>query len=77
MKAEFNISLTFDQIVDLVKQLPGKQKLKLSRELEKEAVNTKLTRLLTAFKTDELSLETIEQEAEAVRSEIYEESKKR
>ena len=75
MKSELNISLTFSQIVSLVKQLPGKQKIKLSKELEKDVVNNKLTKLLTAFHTDELSLETIEQESKAVRSEIYEQSK--
>lgn len=76
MKAEFNISLTFNQILDLVKQLPKKQKIKLAKELEKEAVASKLSELLTAFKTDDLSLDTIDQEVEAVRQELYERSKK-
>ena len=77
MKSELNISLTFNQIVNLVKQLPGKQKIKLSKELEKEVVNNKLTRLLGSFHTDELAPETIDDETEAVRSAIYEQSKKR
>ena len=77
MKAEsFNISLSFNQILDLVRQLPRSQKIKLSKELEKEAINTKLGYLLAEFKTDELSLDTIEKEAELVRQELYARSKK-
>ncbi|MGB3190457.1 MAG: hypothetical protein WBB43_13675 [Limnoraphis sp.] len=40
--------------------------------LLKELLNSKLTHLLKAFKTDEISLEEITQEVEAVRTEIYE-----
>jgi len=53
MKSALQIDLTFDQILSLVKQLPNKQKIKLSKELEKEAIDSKLTRLLETFKTDE------------------------
>ena len=71
MKSALQIDLTFDQILPLVKQLPKKQKIKLSKELEKEAINSKLTRLLETFKTDELDLKTIDEEVEIVRQEIY------
>lgn len=67
MKSALQIDLTFDQILSLVKQLPKKQKIKLSKELEKEAINSKLTRLLETFKTDELDLKTIDEEVEIVR----------
>lgn len=77
MKAELNISLTFNQVLGLVKGLPRSQKIKLSKELEKEVVESKLTDLLTVFKTDELSLESISQEVELVRQERYERSKNR
>lgn len=75
MKTALQIDLTFDQILSLVKQLPKKQKIKLSKELEKEAIDSKLTRLLETFKTDELDLKTIEEEVEIVRQEIYDRKK--
>ncbi|MEG4808709.1 hypothetical protein QUA82_13830 [Microcoleus sp. F8-D3] len=69
--ANYQLSLNFEQILSLVKQLPYPEKLQLSQELEKEVLNSKLTALLESFSTDELSLETITQEVEAVRSEIH------
>lgn len=69
--ASYQLSLNFDQVLALVKQLPYSEKLLLSQELEKEVLNSKLTTILESFKTDELSLETITEEVEAVRSEIY------
>ncbi|MFM8305848.1 MAG: type II toxin-antitoxin system VapB15 family antitoxin [Microcystis aeruginosa] len=67
----YQLTLNFDQILDLVKQLPESDKIQLSKELEKETLNHKLTQLLETFKTDELSLETITEEVEKVRAEIY------
>lgn len=67
----YQLLLNFEEVLALVKQLPYPQKLQLSQELEKEVLNSKLTVLLESFKTDELSLETIGQEVEAVRAEIY------
>ncbi|MEG4212786.1 type II toxin-antitoxin system VapB15 family antitoxin [Microcoleus sp. S13_B4] len=69
--ANYQLSINFEQILALVKQLPYPEKLQLSQELEKEVLNSKLTALLESFRTDELSLETITQEVEAVRSEIH------
>lgn len=69
--ANYQLSLNFEQILALVKQLPYQEKLQLSQELEKEVLNSKLTVLVESFRTDELSLETITQEVEAVRSEIH------
>ena len=69
--ANYQLSLNFEQVLALVKQLPYPEKLQLSQELEKEVLNRKLTVLLESFRTDELSLETIAQEVEAVRSEIH------
>ena len=69
--ANYQLSLNFEQILALVKQLPYPEKLQLSQELEKEVLNSKLTVLLESLRTDELSLETITQEVEAVRSEIH------
>lgn len=73
----YNINLDFSQILDLVRQLPKKDKIKLSKELEKEIVDAKLTSLLKAFKTDELDQATIDKEVEIVRAELYAKSKAR
>ena len=71
-----NIDLGFDQILDLVRQLPKKEKIRLSKMLEREIIDAKLTSLLKAFKTDELDRETINKEVEIVRAELYAKSKK-
>jgi hypothetical protein len=71
----YNIGLAFDQILDLVKQLPKKDKIRLSKELEREIVDVKLTSLLKTFKTDDLDQDTINEEVEIVRTELYAKSK--
>ena len=71
----YNIDLGFDQILDLVRQLPKKEKIRLSKELEREIIGTKLTALLKAFKTNDLDQETINKEVEIVRTELYAQSK--
>lgn len=42
----YQLSLTFEQILTLVKQLSDSEKLLLSKKLEKETLNKKLTQLL-------------------------------
>ncbi len=66
-----NLNLTFSQILKLVRRLPAEQKIKLSRELEKETIQSKLTELLTSFRTDELSEDEITKEVEKVRQDVY------
>lgn len=68
---EANMNLSFSQILELVRNLPGEQKIKISRELEKETIGSKLTELLTAFRTDKLTLDEITEEVEKVRQDIY------
>ena len=75
MKTALHLDITFDQILSLVKQLPFKEKIKISKELEKEGIKTKLTSLLETFKTNDLSLETINQEVEIVRQKNYDQKK--
>jgi len=75
MKTALQIDISFEQILSMVKQLPKQQKIKLTKELEKEAIETKLSRLLKVFKTKDLDLETITDETEIVRQEIYEKQK--
>lgn len=75
MKTALQIDITFEQILSMVRQLPRKQKIKLTKELEKEVIDTKLSRLLKSFKTNELDEKTITEEVESVRKEIYEKQK--
>ncbi|RYY07891.1 MAG: hypothetical protein EOP43_01895 [Sphingobacteriaceae bacterium] len=67
MKTAIEVDLTFDQVLTLVKQLPQQEKLLLTKELEKEGIQSKLTELLKNFQTEELSLDTINEEVEIVR----------
>ncbi|MBE9211195.1 hypothetical protein IQ247_00425 [Plectonema cf. radiosum LEGE 06105] len=67
----YQLSLNFEQILTLVKQLPDTEKLRLSQELEKDIREHTITELLESFQTDEISLETISQEVETVRAELY------
>ena len=72
MKTALHIDLTFDQVLDMVKQLPLQQKIRLSKELEKETIDSMLTRLLESFRTDELDQNTIDEEVERGRQKLYE-----
>lgn len=75
MKNSVQIDLSFQQILSVVKKLSQQQKLKLSRELEKDLIDSKFTKLMSAFKTDEISEEDINEEVEIVRASRYEKRK--
>ena len=75
MKTALQVDITYDQILALVKQLPVKEKIKLTKALEKEGIETKLAGLLKTFRTKELSIDTINEEAEIVRLQLYESKK--
>lgn len=75
MITALQVDITFDQVLALVRQLPTKEKIRLTKELEKEGIETKLSALLTTFRTKELSLTTIAEEVEMVRRQIYESKK--
>ena len=66
-----------DKILKLVRQLPKKDRIRLSKELERDIVNAKLTSLLKSFRTDGLDQDTIDKEVEIVRTELYARSKAR
>ena len=76
MKAALQIDLTFDQILSVVRQLPRQQKVKLTKELEKEAIDSKLSRLLKSFRTKDLDIKTITAEVEIIRQEMYDKQKR-
>lgn len=73
MKTALEIDLSFDQILSIVRQLSKEDKIKLTQELEKEAIESRLSRVLKSFRTDELDLSTVNEEVEIVRKEIYDE----
>jgi uncharacterized protein YeeX (DUF496 family) len=67
----YQLSLNFEQILNLVRQLPSLEQEKIRQELEKANREQKLNSFLTDFCTDEISIEEITEEVEAVRSDIY------
>lgn len=75
MKSATSIELTYEQVRSAVMKLTRRQKIKLSRDLEREAIDSRLTALLRDFRTDELDLKTVQQEVDATRQEIYEKKK--
>lgn len=75
MIASLQLDVTYEQVIALVRKMPLSEKLKLSEELENDAINSKLSKLLKTFKTKELSIETINAEVELVRQQMYESQK--
>ena len=75
MRTALQVDISFEQVLTLVRQLPTKEKIKLTKELEKEGIETKLAGLLKNFRTKELSMDMINEEVEIVRQEIYESKK--
>jgi hypothetical protein len=67
-----NIRLSYNQILELARQLSDEDKLQLNRELSAEVRKIELQRLLQVFKNDEISLEEISSEVELVRQARYE-----
>ncbi len=75
METTVKLDLTFDQILSLVNQLSKTDKIKLVEELEKEFIDSKFSSLLQTFKTEDLDFQTITEEVEKVRQEIYDQRK--
>jgi hypothetical protein len=69
------IDITFEQLLEIIRQLSREERLIITRELAKEEVETKLTQLLTTFEAADLSLDTINEEVEAVRQQLYDRQK--
>ena len=70
--ASLNIRLSYNQILELARQLSDEDKLQLNRELSAEVRKIELQRILQVFKNDEISLEEISSEVELVRQARYE-----
>ena len=73
--ASLNIRLSYNQILQLARQLSDEDKLQLNRELFAEVRKIELQRLLQVFKNNEISLEEISSEVEFVRQTRYEAKK--
>jgi predicted DNA-binding protein YlxM (UPF0122 family) len=71
MKKTYQLSLDFEQILNLFRQLPSVEQEKIRQEIEKANRKQKLNSFLADFHTDEISLSEITAEVEAVRSDIY------
>ncbi|OKH19060.1 type II toxin-antitoxin system VapB15 family antitoxin [[Limnothrix rosea] IAM M-220] len=71
MQSLYQLPLTFEQILSLVRQLPATEKEQIRQELETERRTQQLENLMAAFQTDELTLEEITAEVEAVRATNY------
>ena len=71
MRTALLVDTSYDQVLALVKQLPAKEKIKRSRELEREGIDSRLSKLLKTFRTKELNLNTINKEVELVRKQRY------
>ncbi len=72
MKSTIQVDIPFEQIISVIQKLPKKQKLKISEALEKDIIESKLSHLLSIFKTDEIDEEVISEEVERARKSIYE-----
>lgn len=76
-RSGFRIELTPDQVVELAKQLPGKEKEALLRSFERERALDRLKVMMEALKDVDIDEETIRKEVEIVRAKRYAASKKK
>jgi hypothetical protein len=66
-----SISIDFSQLKSLISQCDTDEKIELLKLLEKDTFAVRFNRFLNSVKTEELSLEDITQEVEAVRQANY------
>lgn len=66
-----SISIDFSQLKTVIAQCNPEEKLELLRLLEKDTFSVRFHKFLSSVQTDELSLEDITQEVEAVRQANY------
>ena len=70
------LNISKQQFVGLIQSMPEKDRLKIFDRLRKSLFVCRFNRLLKSTRMDELSLEDITREVEAVRKERYEGQKK-
>lgn len=66
-----SISIDFSQLKTVISQCNLQEKLELLQLLEKDTFSVRFNEFLRSVQTDELSLEDITQEVEAVRQANY------
>lgn len=71
MKTVQKIDISYAQILSIVKKMPLEDKIQLTKELQKDFIDFKLSNLLNTFKTNELDSNTINEEVEIIRQELY------
>jgi hypothetical protein len=71
MRVDLSLSLTFRQVLNLIKQLPERQKIKITKKLEKEVIDSKLSDIFKSFQTYESLQDLIDKDVEVVRQKFY------
>jgi hypothetical protein len=65
------LDLTTDQVKELVKQLPKKERIRMMSEVAREALGAELLALIKSIKADDIDQKTIDKEVEFVRAKRY------
>lgn len=73
----FRIDLSSEQVVELAKQLPGKEKDALLKAFERERALDRLKVMMEALKDVDIDEETIRKEVDIVRAKRYAAQKKK
>lgn len=68
---EATLELSYDQILNLVMQMPTRLQARLGKALTKNSTEQELRHFLDVFRTDEISEEDILEEVKAVRAKRY------
>ncbi|MBC8526340.1 MAG: hypothetical protein ISS28_01875 [Candidatus Cloacimonetes bacterium] len=71
----YNLQLNYQQIITLIRQLKYEDKVNILKELKKSTFKKRFKKLLYSLKTNELPLNEITKEVEAVRMQRYEKRK--
>jgi len=71
----FSLTIDFEQLKSLITQCGIEEKTEIVRMLEKDTFPLRLNQFLSKIRTDDLSLEEITAEVEAVRKKRYSEKR--
>ena len=71
----YNIQLNYQQIISLIRQLKYEERVNILKELKESTFKKRFKKLLYSLKTNELPLDEITKEVEAVRTQRYEKRK--
>ena len=65
------VSLTLEQVLEVVKKLPAKAKLRIAKELEKDGIEADWDFVFKSFRTRDLDMATINKAVEAEGAKAY------